>query len=409
MERYGRFFLDALKQLLVGSRIYYAWMILLLAAISVGGVAYVRQMLDGLGVTGMSDQVSWGLYIANFTFLVGVAAAAVMLVIPAYLFKVESIHKIVFVGELLAVAAITMCLLFVTVDMGRPDRFLHLFKRFNWPVSMLSWDVLVLNGYLLLNLHISGYLLFKRYTGRPKQTWIYKPFVYLSVGWAVSIHTVTAFLYAGLGSRPFWNSAVLGPRFLASAFTAGPAFIIIALQVIRHLGGFKVDQAAITLLSKIMAICLSINLFLMGCEAFTEFYTDSEHVASASYLFVGLHGANQLVPWIWTAVLLNVTAWVILLNPRWRMDQATLNLACVITIIGVWIEKGMGLIIPGFIPTPLGEVEQYNVTTPEALICVGIWAVGALVYTVLLKVAVPVEAGRLRYPDVGGTGEAKSA
>ena len=401
MERYRRFFFDALRELLVGSRSYYAWMLVLLLAIGVGGAAYVHQRLDGLAVTGMSDQVSWGLYIANFTFLVGVAAAAVMLVIPAYLFKVESIHKVVFVGELLAVAAITMCLLFVTVDMGRPDRFLHLFKRFNWPVSMLSWDVLVLNGYLLLNVHISGYLMFKRYTGRPKHTWIYKPFVYLSVGWAVSIHTVTAFLYCGLGSRPFWNSAVLGPRFLASAFTAGPAFIIIALQLIRHFGRFKVDQAAITLLSKIMTVCLSINLFLMGCEAFTEFYTDSEHVASATYLFVGLHGADQLVPWIWTSVLLNLTAWVILLTKKWRLNSATLNLACVITIVGVWIEKGMGLIVPGFIPTPLGEIEQYNVTIPESLICVGIWAVGALVYTVLLKVAVPVEAGRLQYHGVG--------
>ena len=408
MKRYGRFIVDAWRELLSGPPLYYAWLGALFLAIGLGLGTYVLQLSRGLGVTGMSDQVSWGLYIANFTFLVGVAAAAVMLVIPAYLFKIRSIHHVVFVGELLAVAAITMCLLFVTVDMGRPDRFLHLLKRFNWPISLLSWDVLVLNGYLALNLHISGYLLFQKYTGRQVHNWIYKPFVYLSVFWAVSIHTVTAFLYCGLGSRPFWNSAVLGPRFLASAFTAGPAFIIIALQLIRHFSAFKIEQHAISVLSRIMAVCMSINLFLMGCELFTEFYTDSEHVASASYLFIGLHGANQLVPWIWTAILFNVTAWVILLNRSWRTCPSMLNLACFITIMGIWIEKGMGLIVPGFIPTPLGELEQYNISWVESAICLGIWAIGALIYTILLKVAVPVEQGRLRHPDArpvesGGT------
>src|SRR5436190_3462183 len=216
---------------------YYAWMGLLTVICLVGLNAYAKQFVNGLITTGMSDQVSWGVYIANFTFLVGVAAAAVMLVIPVYIYKNEELHDLVIFGELLAVAAIIMCLAFVTVDLGRPDRFWHLIPgigKFNFPGSMLSWDVIVLNGYLLLNVHICGYLLYCRYRGRSPSRWFYIPFVFIAIFWAISIHTVTAFLYVGLGGRPFWNSAIVGPRFIASAFTAGPALIILAIQIVRR-------------------------------------------------------------------------------------------------------------------------------------------------------------------------------
>jgi Ni/Fe-hydrogenase subunit HybB-like protein len=211
----------------VGDWRYYAWIGALGAVVCVVGLnAYAKQFAAGLVTTGMSDQVSWGVYIANFTFLVGMAAAAVMLVIPVYIYKNEDLHDLVIFGELLAVAAILMCLAFVTVDLGRPDRFWHLIPGigvFHFPGSMLSWDVLVLNGYLLLNVHICGYLLYCRYQNRKPAKWFYIPFVFIAIVWAISIHTVTAFLYVGLGGRPFWNSAIVGPRFLASAFTAGPA------------------------------------------------------------------------------------------------------------------------------------------------------------------------------------------
>src|SRR5947208_8674363 len=216
---------------------YYTWMGALAAFCLLGLNAYAKQFVHGLVVTGMSDEVSWGVYIANFTFLVGVAAAAVMMVIPVYIYDNEELHDLVIFGELLAVAAILMCLAFVTVDLGRPDRFWHLIPgigQFNFPHSMLSWDVIVLNGYLFLNVYICGYLLYCRYQGRTPAKWFYVPFVFIAIGWAVSIHTVTAFLYVGLGGRPFWNSSIVGPRFLASAFTAGPALIILAMQVVRR-------------------------------------------------------------------------------------------------------------------------------------------------------------------------------
>ena len=380
-----------------GSNVFFAWMIGLTVMSLIGLNAYCRQFAEGLITTGMSDQVSWGVYIANFTFLVGVAAAAVMLVIPVYVYKKKELTDSVIFAELLAIAVIVMCLLFVTVDLGRPDRFWHLIPfigKLNWPISMLSWDVIVLNIYLLLNMHICGYMLYMRYLGKPLKKRYYIPFVFISIVWAISIHTVTAFLYAGLGSRPFWNSAILGPRFIASAFAAGPAFILLTLQVIRHFTKYNIKDKALLFLRRIIQIAMIINMFFLGNEDFKEFYTDSLHVASAKYLFVGLHGHNALVPWIWSAIILNSIALVILLMPMSK-SLKYLNIACVMLIVGIWIEKGMGLIIPGFIPSPLGEIIEYTPTLNETLVCLGIWSFGLLVYTILVKAAVPILTGKI--------------
>ncbi len=538
----------------IGDWRYYAWMGALSIVCLFGLNAYAKQLAGGLSVTGMSDEVSWGVYIANFTFLVGVAAAAVMMVIPVYIYDNEDLHDLVIFGELLAVAAICMCLAFVTVDLGRPDRFWHLIPgigQFNFPASMLSWDVIVLNGYLLLNVHICGYLLYCRYRGKKPTKWFYIPFVFIAIVWAVSIHTVTAFLYVGLGGRPFWNSAIVGPRFLASAFTAGPALIILALQVVRrvtasapagvavriaegssaprpvssrqatledfallgqHLpelatvsederrkllpgaavvevatGDILLHQGAtdndayfvlegrivvkrlesgrtritrtvgpgeqfgeisalngtprmataiaeepshvlrlpatslrklmrspklneiihsrmaerlmitdrgLLILRNIVQVSMLINVFLLLNEVFKEFYSGNLHVISSRYLFLGLEGHHALVPWIWSAITLNVTAMIMLVLPLSR-SLKWLNVACVLSIVGIWIEKGMGLVIPGFIPTPLGSVVEYTPTLNEALVCFGIWAMGLGLYTIFLRMSVPILQGRL--------------
>ncbi len=396
MKKYLLFLWDCFRLSFVGDWRYHLWMTGLTMIALVGFYCYCQQLVNGLVTTGMTDQVSWGAYIANFTYLVGLAAAAAMLVIPVYIYRNMHLHDVVIFGELLAVSVIIMCLLFVTVDLGRPDRFMHLFWRFNFPMSMLTWDVIALNGYLLLNLHICGYLIYCAYCERKPSPLFYVPFVFAAIVWAVSIHTVTAFLYVGLGGRPFWNSAIIAPRFLASAFAAGPAFIILTLQVVRRLTSHEVNDEALLTLRRIVQVAMIINMFLLACEVFTEFYTDSTHVASARYLYFGLQGRATLVPWIWTAVGMNLLATVLLLLPASR-GLRLLNVACVLSIVGIWIEKGMGLIVPAFVPTPLGEVVEYTPTTHETLVCFGIWAVGTLIYTILVRVSVPVLAGEVTY------------
>jgi Ni/Fe-hydrogenase subunit HybB-like protein len=377
---------------------FYTWMTALTAIFLVGVSGWTHQLINGMGVTAMSDHVSWGIYIANFAFTVGLAAGAVMMVIPAYVYDDQKMHDIVIIGEILAVAAIVMALGFVNVDIGRPDRAWHMMPfigRFNWPVSMLTWDVVVLAGYLLLNLHICGYLMYMRYLGRaPDKRW-YLPFVFLSIAWAVSIHTVTAFLFSGLGGRPFWNTALLAPRFLVSAFVSGPAFIILALQVIRKVGGVEFSMAPMWTLVKILRVTVLINLFLVGSEVFTEFYTGGSHTASAQYLFFGLHGHNALVPWIWTALVFNVSAAVLLMVSRTRAHLWRIDIACVLTFIGVWIEKGMGLVVPGFIPSTLHEIIEYMPNELEWRVVAGIWALGMMIFTLGIKIAIAVFTERM--------------
>ncbi|MFK7959737.1 MAG: sulfate reduction electron transfer complex DsrMKJOP subunit DsrP [Phycisphaerales bacterium] len=395
---YPRFIARSLVLATDGSLAFYTWMTVLTAVFLVGVNAWANQVVDGMIVTNMTDHVSWGLYIANFTFLVGVAAGGVMMVIPAYLYHDRKMHDVVILGELLAVATIVMCLLFVTVDLGRPDRFWHLIPglgRFNFPMSMLTWDVIALNGYLLLNLHICGYLLYSRFLGRtPNPRW-YVPFVFLSIVWAISIHTVTAFLYSGLGGRPFWNSALLAPRFLASAFVAGPAFIIITMFVLRRIARVPLPDQPIHTLVKIVRVTILINLLMVASELFTEFYTGGAHTSSARYLFFGLHGHTGLVPWIWTALALNVLAAVLFLMPAALTRTWVLLIACAAAFVGVWIEKGMGLIIPGFIPSTLHEIVEYSPSLTEWKVSAGITALGLMIYTLALKIAIPIMSNRV--------------
>lgn len=395
-----QFIRDCTKEAFRGSRRYWLWVSSLAFVGLVGALAYRHQLIEGLIVTGMSDQVSWGIYIANFTFLVGMAAAAVMLVIPAYIFHNQAARSVVLLAEGVAVAACLMCMLFVTVDLGQPLRFWHMIPfigRLNWPQSLLAWDVVVLTGYLLLNISIPWYITYHRYMGKKPNLRVYFPAVLIAIFWAISIHTVTAFLFIANPARPFWNTALLGPRFIASAFTAGPAFMVLAFRIIDRESDFKVDASVQKLLALITAVALQINLFMVGTELFTEFYAPTEHSASARFLFFGAGGENALVPWIWGALAIEVIAVVILMVHKFRENANLLTFACVLAIVGIWIEKGMGLIIPGFTPTPLGEVFGYSPTLTSSLVSFGIWAIGILVFTVLAKVTIKIETDRLKF------------
>lgn len=394
------FIKDGFGVIISGNRTYHLWMGFLTFLMLVGTYAYYIQIREGLAITGMSDRVSWGLYISNFTFLVGVAAAAVMLVLPTYVLKDLDFKQAVLIGEGLAVAALCMCLAFVTVDLGSPANAWHLIPfvgTFNFPSSMLSWDVIVLNGYLFLNLTIPFYILFKHYQDQKANKNVYLPGVFLSVFWAVGIHLVTAFLYAGLSSRPFWNNALLGPRFLASAFAGGPALMILILEAIRKFTEFKVSDTALNKLALITTVAAQINIIMLISELFKEFYAPGHHSLSAQYLFFGLDGHNDLVPWVWTAIGLNVVATVILTFHSLRKNLKSLSFACAILFVAIWIEKGMGLIIPGFIPGQWGNIVEYTPTWVEVAVTIGIWAMGGLIFTVLARVAISIEGGKLRY------------
>jgi len=399
MRKVFHFFYQVIQKLLIGPPIYYAWVLFLLTLIGIGLWAYGYQFREGLAITGMTDQVSWGLYIGNFTYLVGIAAAAVLLIIPAYIYDFGPIKEITILGEVLAISALLMCMLFVTLDLGHPARIWHLFPFIgtpNFPVSLLTWDILVVNGYLFINIGISTYLLAMIYLGKKETKWLYMPLVLASIPWAVAIHTVTAYLYNALGARPFWNTAILAPRFLASAFCSGPSLSIIIFQLIRKFTKFKVKDAALFKIAEMVCIAMGINFLLLGAEVFKELYTDTWHKAPIVYLFAGLHGYSGLVKWTWLALSFNLLGFLLFLIPATRKNFISLNLACILIVVGVWFEKGMGFILPGFVPTPLGEIYEYWPKMMEVLISVGVWGIGLLFYTLALKIVIPIETGDMR-------------
>jgi len=393
------FVTGSLRLVTRGNRYYWAWIALLLVLIVSGALAYWDQVSVGLATTGMRDQVSWGLYIGNFTFLVGVAAAAVVLVIPAYVYNWKPIREIVIYGELLAVSAIIMCLLFVLVDIGRPDRFWHLlppFGHLNFPQSLLAWDVLVLNIYFVLNFVVVTHILYRAFHGKSYDKRVVVPLVLLSIPMAVGIHTVTAFLFNGLAARPYWNASILAPQFLASAFCSGPAILLLVLQLLRRFTRFEIRDEAIWKIAELMAYAMFLNLFLHGAEVFKEFYSDTEHLVYTRYWFLGLGEHRTLVPFAWTAVVLNTLAFLLFVIPATRRNWVTLNIGCLAIYFGVYIDKGMGLIIPGLTPDAMGEIYVYLFTSHEFRVAAGVFSIGFLVFTLMLKVAVPISLGEFQ-------------
>jgi len=378
---------------------YYAWIVFLLALIGLALSRYVRQLDRGLITTAMRDQVSWGFYIANFTFLVGIAAAAILLVIPAYLYQFRPIREIVLFGEMVAITAVIMCALFIMVDLGQPLRVWHVWPVLgimNFPSSLFIWDALALLGYLAINVLLVLYALWRLATGREYRLSLIFPLIVLSIPWAVSIHTITAFLYNGLPSRPFWNASILAPRFLASAFCSGPALMLIILQLIRRFSAVEVDNKALFKIAELIAYAMGVNVLLLGAEMFKEFYSGSVHMAPLEYLYFGLRGQGMLQPWIWEATAFNLIAFLIFLVPRLRERPLFLNLGAVLIVLGVYVEKGMGLVVPGFVPDTLGEIYEYWPTVSEGIIAAGIWATGALLFTLMVKFTVPIYTGQIR-------------
>lgn len=367
-----------------------AWLATLLLLMGIGGFCYSIQLGTGLGVTGMSRDVSWGLYIGQFTFFVGVAASAVMVVLPYYLHDVKVFGRITIVGEFLAVTAVIMCILFILVDLGMPSRLLNI-MLYPSPGSVLFWDMIVLNGYFFLNLVTGWKILEAEYTGIKAPDWV-KPLVYIAIPWAFSIHTVTAFIYSGIPGRDFWLTALTAPKFLASAFATGPALLILISLALRRFTGFDAGQEAIRRLSIIVTYAMSITVFMILAEFFTAFYSQVPgHMYALKYFFTGLYGANSFVLISWVFAGLCLLALILLLNPATRRDEKWLTVACASTFAALAIEKGISFTVGGFITNPFGRVTEYWPTGIEFGIVVGIWALGAFLLSLLFSLFVTVK------------------
>lgn len=399
-DKISQFVLDYVFYIFKGGLAFYVWIFFLFGLIGCLLYGDFLHATEGLSYTGMTSQASDGLYLANLIFLVGIAAGAVTIVFPAYVYHHKALHKVVVLGEMLAISAVIMCILFVLSHMGRPDRLWHMVPFigiYNIPYSMLAWDTLVLIVYMLLNLVGGFYFLYRKYLGLPLNNKFYMPLIYVSIVWALSIHTVTAFLISTLPARPMWHHDMMPIRFIITAFAAGPSLIILIFLIIRNQTKLWIENEAIDMLSHIITYCLGISLFLGFSEVVIELYHEAEHSLGLRFLMFGAHGINDLVPWYWGSLAANITAFLILLVPRLRKNYYILPIACLLAFGGIWVEKGMGLLIPGYLPTPIGEYGRYVPTTLEILVTLGNWAMGFLILTILLKGAIGVLLGDIKY------------
>ncbi len=379
-----------LELILKGRPRFYLWLCFLGAIIGKAFVVYLVQLNMGLTLTGLSRDVSWGLYIAQLTYFVGVAAGAVMLVLPAYFHHYEKFKRIIIFGEFMAVGAVIMCMLFIVVDLGQPQRALNVLLH-PTPNSVMFWDMTVLFGYLLLNIIIGWVTLEAARNDVKPPKWI-KVLIYISIIWAFSIHTVTAFLYQGLPGRHYWLTAILAARFLASAFCSGPAILLLVIMLTEKVSSFKANVDAIGTLAKTITYAMCVNVFFFLLEVFTAFYSGIPgHTHSIVYLFKGLEGHSELVPWMWTAAALGLGSLALLIPPKLRDNLKLLPWSLGILVIATWIDKGLGLLIGGFNPTPFETISPYWPTGKELVISLMIYAIGALVVTILFKVATEVK------------------
>jgi len=385
--------LGCFKIITRGGRIYYSCLFFLFILIAWGAMGYYQQLQVGLILTNMRDSVSWGFYIGNFTFLVGVAAAAVMLVIPAYIYDWKPIKEIVIFGEILAICAVIMCICFIVVDIGNPLRFWHMLPfvgTMNFPDSILSWDFFVLFTYFLINIIVVTHLLYKQFSKKEYNKSFILPMVLLSIPAAIAIHTVTAFLYNALPARPYWNSALLAPRFLTTAFCSGPAVLILLFQVLRKTTKFEIKDEAIFTIAELMVYAMFIYLFFTISEFFKEFYSNTEHIVYWKYLLLGVEKNREIAVYSWASIIMGFSAFLLFLIPKTRKNLVTLNIGAVLIYFSVYLEKGITLIIPGFTPDAQGQFYFYVPSEIEIRTAVMIFSAGALLFTFISKIAIAI-------------------
>ena len=400
--KFLEFSIFCLKELIHGRKAYYAWLTFLGLMIFIGVAGFYRQEVQGHIVTNMADPMPWGLFIGTYAFLVGIAAAAVALAVPGYVYHWEPIKEIVILGEIVAISAVVMAVLNVTVDLGHPERIFHALPILgtpNLPLSMIALNIMVLNGYLVLNLIIVMYFLYCSFIGRPYNKIFFMLLMYSSIPAAISIHAVTAFIFNVLPARPYWNSAILVPRFISTALCAGPAIMILAFKILRKAANIDIKDEALFKIGEIMVIVMFVNLLLFLAEVVTEFRSATLHTVHIRFYFQGLGEQMQVVPWAWLGAVCNLTAFFLLLVPKTRMNHITLNFCCLLIIVGVFIEKGIGLVLPGLTPGTLGEVYAYDPSLVEVMISIGIAGIGVLIFTLFCKIAVPLAFRRTYEAD----------
>ncbi|MCI5188876.1 MAG: hypothetical protein D3905_03545 [Candidatus Electrothrix sp. AS4_5] len=387
-----------------GGKVYYSWLLFLSFFVLVGLVTTYIQMTTGLIVTGATDQIIWELFVSNFIHCPSIASAAVLVVTPAYIYKRKDMKQLAVIGEAIAMVFVIIGFNFIFFHMGRPDRFWHTIPGigiFNFPSSVLTYDIIVLNVYLVLNAVAVFYYLYKHYVDQPLNTKFYTPLIWFAVAWGPFIHIITAFILSSNAQMAVWHSALMPFSFLAMAAAAGPALVIVIFLVIRKFTKLEIADSVIDFFSQVIIWGVGLLILMFAVEFFTELYPATHHAAPLEYAIKGHNGMKPYTPWFWGVMTVFVVQFLLLCNSKIRKSyNFLLPLICISVFLSVLIEKPSVLIFPAFSPTPLGEYAVYHPTLIEICNVLFIWASGFMLLTMILKGVVGVLVGDVRDSQV---------
>ena len=298
-----------------------------LAAIMViGFCAYLFQLTQGLCVTGMSNGVSWGLYITCFMFFVGLSAGGLIVASSAHVFGIESFKRV----SMPAVITSTVCILcagaFILIDLGGIQRIWNMFIHLNF-TSPLAWDMCVITTYLVIN--VLDIIWLRR--GDERKV---KMLSYVALPVAILVHSVTAWIF-GLQVAKEWYTAIMAPIFVASAMDSGLALLLLALMGLNKSGVFKVENKLISSLAGLLAVCIAVDAFFIGCECLTMAYPGAKGAEALTVMASGI-----TAPFFWIEIIGGLLVpFLLMVFAKNRANMKLVSVACVLVVLGVFCKR----------------------------------------------------------------------
>jgi molybdopterin-containing oxidoreductase family membrane subunit len=361
-----------------------AWWAVLVTGLGVGLAAFLYQWVNGLGVTGLSNTVSWGLYIISFMFLVGVSAGGLIVVAGSELVESDRFEPFTRLAVIVSGTAIAAAAVSILPDLGRPQLVWKMVWQPHW-TSPLIWDVLVITVYLTIAA-VDLWLL-TRPEPRPKAL---RTMAFIALPAAVLVHSVTAWIFGLLVARPFWNTALLAPMFITSALVSGTALLIVVAHVVRRTTDWDPPDRVFPDLGRLMVWFIGVDAFLLFAEILTTYLSRvPDHLKQLNVILVG-----RLAPVFWAEVVLGLAVPFAIFASRMRYRRAWLVAAAVLSLVGVFFKRinivmtsmfeplvGLAPGIPGGRPGQAFRPDQiYVPTVVEAGVLLGVACfVGALI------------------------------
>jgi len=391
----------------------------LLAIVGWALYAYSVQLTIGLGSTGMNAPAYWGIYIVNFVYLIGLSAGGVIVASLAYVFNLKEYKPVARIAELLAIMCLILAMIFITLDVGRPERLINILL-FGNPLSPLVWDFIVIFVYLAICL-IYGFLgtrsdIVAAMKAIPKRARLYRALAlwYTDVSpgalkkdertlrWvamaalptAVALHSVTAWILGLMKAQPGWHTALLAPLFVASAIISGLALVVVTTVAARRFLHVQIEDALITKLGRYLVWLIPIDVYF----AFSEIITIQYGREPAQFSTLQDVVLGPLAWAFWTEMIVGLLIpFLLIVRPKDRTPRRV-GIAAFLIFVGVFFKR-IDIVIPSLIfrwlPFPAGG---YTPTWVELSIMAGVYAFGILFIAIFAKLfpLVPLEAE----PDV---------